>query len=130
MRDAEMVDTVLLGPRPKGALKPGKILAVFVTDRAADDQVQTVDWNQQTYADVGEIVCNAVSWSGSTDVGAHMDACAAIYDAFRLLIEGDQTLGGVVESAQMGRRRSWSPEQTPKGASVFLAFTVRVASHT
>jgi hypothetical protein len=129
MRTNGDLDQALLGPRPKGALKQGRILAVFVTDRASDDSVDLLPGQTDQYVDTDEIVCNAVSWSGSTDIGKHMDDCASIYDAFRTLIEGDKTLGGVCEVAFMGRRRSWSPEQTDKGAAVWLAFTVRVQSY-
>lgn len=129
MRADGDLDFAFLGPRPKGALKPGRILGIFVTDRAADDSDDPLPGQTDQYVDTTDITCNAISWSGGTDIGDHMDACAAVYDAFRQLIEADQTLGGVCEVAFMGRRRSWSPEQVAKGAVVFLAFTVRVQSY-
>jgi hypothetical protein len=133
MRVDGVVDRVLLGPRPqaqvKGMGKAARLLAVFVTDRAADQSADPLPGQTDQYVDTAEIVCNAVSWSGGGDVGQHMDNCAAIWDALRLHIEADKSLGGVCEVAYMGRRATWSPENGSTGANVILAFTVRVQSY-
>jgi hypothetical protein len=128
MKTAGLVDVVLLGPRPTAA-KTARLLAVFVTDRAADDSNDPLPGQTDQYVDTTDITCNAMSWSGGSDVGRHMDNCAAIWDGLRLLVEGDKTLGGVCEVAFMGRRGTWSAPLQDSGSFVTLAFTVRVQSY-
>lgn len=129
MRSSGDVDVVLFGPTPKGATKNSRTLAFFVGDPGVSVDVAPASWDQQTYVETVEVTCNAISWSGGVDTSPHLDACGAMWDALRSLIEGDPRLGGVCELATMGRRERWSPLSDSAGASVVLAFTVRVQSY-
>jgi hypothetical protein len=129
MKTANDVDIVLFGPTPKGATKGARTLALFVGNPGATVSLDTASWDQQTYVETVEVTCNAISWSGGTDVSPHMDACGAMWDSLRALVEGDPKLGGVCELATMGRREVWTPVSDSEGASVALAFTVRVQSY-
>lgn len=126
----DVVETVLYGPTPRGATR-GKTLAVFVGSPGATSRPEVMQgYDGVQYAEFVDVNCNAVSWSGGTDVEPHNAAVFAILADIEAKIDADPTLGGVCERATLGAALSAFPVSDSAGASVELAFTIRALAYT
>lgn len=75
-----------------------------------------------------EVLCLLSLWTGDErDVGGLRRRAYAYLDAVDGLLRGDNRLGGLVLSAQLGRQEM-TPLQTEDGSAVAVAFTVRVTA--
>jgi hypothetical protein len=129
MKAADKVDIVLLGPTPQGATHNARTLAFLVSGVAADVNRRVIPGQVDVYSESLDVTFNAISWSGGTDIGVHMDACADMLSELKARIGSDPTLGGVCEYATIGARETWATANDREGASVALAGTVRVESY-
>lgn len=128
-REAGVVENVLYGPTPKGATR-GTTLAVFVGSPGANVRPEVMQgFDGVTYAEVVEVNCNAVAWSGSSTIEQHLGDVYAILGDLRERIDADPTLGEVCEQATLGAVESAFPVSDKQGSSVELAFTVRALSY-
>lgn len=126
MKADGVVDDVFDGPTPMGATKNHTAIAVFVTPEAAVVEQQPMSGWGTVYQEAFDVVCNIISWSGGDAVRPHREACLEILDDLKTRLTADPQLGGVCDRAYLGRRARWIPVNDDNGASVEVAFTVRV----
>lgn len=105
-------------------------LIIIGDDGEPDSQEQStfeqmwVDLACTRREEIGEVLCSVISSSGATDMRVRRNRADVLLSACETSLAADQTLGGLVYSAQFIRAASTSMQNTG-GAAVVTPFTVR-----
>lgn len=124
---ADLPDVEVTDGQPLNIDAPLVLTVGFSVTRPAAEIVQESSDLADNRDEALSIVCLASSLRGDVEMSMVRQEAVAILDSVRASLQTDDTLGGLVDRAELGYGLALDQAQTPDGASATVEFTVAVS---